>query len=64
MTLSLSSFVPFFLLVSLKIYLVPKSFNGVSRKFLVYLKFLGVLRKLQGCFKEVLRVYTKNFKEV
>ena len=54
----------FFLLVSLKFYLVLKSFNGVSRKFLVCLKFVGVLRKLQGYFKEVLRVFTKSFKEV
>ena len=54
----------FFLLASLEFYLVLNSFNGVSRKFSVCLKFLGVLRKLQGCFKEVLRVFTKSFKEV
>ena len=47
----------FFLLLSLKFYLVLKSFNGVSRKLSVCFKFLGVLRKLQRFFKEVLRVF-------
>ena len=42
----------------------PKEFQWCFKKFYVCLKFLGVLRKLQGCFKEVLRVFTKSFKEV
>ena len=48
---------PFFLLFSLESYLVLKSFNGVSRKFQGCLKF-------QGCFEEVLRVFTGNFRGV
>ena len=43
--------------MSLEFYLVQKSFNDVSRKFKCCLKF-------QGCFKAVLRVFTKNFKGV
>ena len=38
-------------------YLVLKSFNGVPRKFQECLKF-------KGCFKEVLRLFTGNFKGV
>ena len=47
----------FFLLVSLEFFLVPKSFNAVSRKFKRCLKF-------QGCFKVVLRVFTESFNSV
>ena len=36
---------------------VQKSFNEVSRKFKGCLKF-------EGCFKEVLRIFTEKFKEV
>ena len=36
-------------------FLILKSSNGVSRKLEGCLKF-------QGCFKEVLRVYTESFK--
>ena len=61
MTLSLSTFVrpfvPFFLLVSLKLLLVLKSFNGVLRKFKECLKF-------NGSFKAVLRVFPGSFEGV
>ena len=48
---------PSVLLVSLEFFLILKSSNGVSRKFKGCLKF-------QGCFKEVSRVFTENFKGV
>ena len=55
MTLSLIPFIrPS---VTKEFFLCQKSFNCVSRVF-------KVLRKFQGCFKEVLRVYTESFKEV
>ena len=47
-------------------FLVPKSFNGVSRKFKGSLKFQGcfkeVSRMFQGSFRETLRVFHKSFK--
>ena len=73
MTLSLSPFVRplFFLLVSLKFFLVLKSLNGVSRQIKEYLKFNGsfkgvskVLRVFQGGFKDILRVFQGSFKSV
>ena len=74
MTLSLSPFVCsfvhssvrtlFFLLVSLKFFLVLKSFNCVSRKFQGCLKLEGGSSKFQGCFKEMLRVFQGSFKGV
>ena len=63
MTLSLSSSVRssvrtlFFLLVSLKFFLVLKSFNCVSRKFKECWKF-------QGCLKEVSRMFQGSIRGV
>ena len=58
------SCVPFFLLVSLELYLVLKTFNGVSRKFKGCLKFQGsfkgVYRKFQEFFNEVYRVFQES----
>ena len=60
-TLSLSLFMCcsvrplFFLLVSLEFFLVPKSFNAVSRKFKRCLKF-------QGCFNEVTGMFHGSFR--
>ena len=48
---------PFFLLVSLKLFLVLKSVNGVSIKFKGCLKF-------KRCFKEVSRMFQGTFKDV
>ena len=57
--------VVFFLLVSLKFYLLLKSSNGVLRGFEVSRGFQGcfkeVSRKVQGWFKDVLRVFSKSF---
>jgi len=43
--------------MALVFFLVPKSFNGVSRRFKGRLKF-------QGCFKKVSRVFQGSFKSV
>ena len=59
---SVCSCVPFFSFSVIGVLSSPKEFQWCFKK--VCLKFLGVLRKLQGCFKEVLRVFTKSFKEV
>ena len=65
--LSVFSFVPFFLLVSLNFHLFLKSFNVVSRQFKGYLKFNGsfkeVLRVFHGSFKGVSRKFNECFKE-
>ena len=50
-----SPFVPFFLFVSFKFFLILKSFNGVSRNFQWGLQS-------QGYFKEVLRVFRESVK--
>ena len=57
MTLLLSVFV--LTSIFLELILVLKSFNGVSRLSKGYLKFKGSFKFF---FKEVFRVFTKNFK--
>ena len=44
----------FFLVVSLEFFLVLKSFNSVSRKFKMFLKFKGVVK---GSYMDVLRKF-------
>ena len=46
--------------VTKEFFLSLKSFNGVSMVFKGCLK----LKKFQGCFKKVLRVFTESFKVV
>ena len=55
-------FVRFLLLVSLKFYLVLKSFNGVLRKFKGCFK--EVSWKLQECFEEVSEKFERSFNKV
>ena len=53
----------FFLLVSLKFFLVLKSFNAVSRKFKGCLRFKGSPKGVyRGSFKSVSRKFQGSFK--